>query len=1223
MKRRATKIFSVRLGKRLPVALMTMALAAANMAFAQEENPWVGEALPAEGGEFYLYNKSGDGFLLGANTWGTQGSLGQPGLLCTVVVSNGKYKIVTRCNGDNRGLGSDGYIDNGNPAEYTFTDPTPDDGLNEYVMNLDANKWFYYGGEGTVLNLDGNGSATDAQWLFVSKAQREQRLNQATKDNGVDATFYIMGASFVRTEPHNWKEVHNGGTVSLSSPRGASGNHFYCAEASNNDNFDIYQELTGIRNGRYRLTCQGFYRGDGSVRNAMLYAGLIESPLLLAESEEDVPTDANKAAIAFGDGRYGGNTVEVIVQDGTLRLGVKKNAHIKNDWVVFDNFRLTYLGEATAEEAFTELMGSFQNLINDFNDLGAEAIKSELQVVYDKYVGTTGDVTEALQVVSETVKSANAARALTMALNNAVKGAEAYWAKVENGEVTLNTALKTSLQQQISEAKKQLAETNMADMVVGAEESTTKLNAMVVSARNWAGLSYALGKAKALADRLGGLENTDEYKKVLADLDAVELTFDDAILDVAALKAKIQEKLTPEFLATVTEENKLDLTSFITNPNIFNNTGVKNQMPGGWILGRNDASDNTEWCTVTDGDGELHAGNWSGNKGNDVTGVHYYQKIGIGDGSVKLPDGLYQLAAATYSDGDPNKIVLYATSDSVNFDTVYFNRDRMLYDEALSKTDVTSTVEDVVVVGGQLYIGVRGSDPENNHQGGNGKNWYADNFRLYFAGKDVLGAYRGRLQDRLDKAVVLHDSLTVYGIDDSESYGFALDPEEGYYLFLTEGTLDDVSYAINDLDKMNADAEKLIANYLLLTPLVQNGNNFNNQLNEGVLFAQPTAKKTFIAALETAAEVAEDMTWDNYLSDAVVEQAEALKVATTEFMNSVALCFPMGTAKVLADQIGGLAQTEAYLNVMTYLASDELDPLDVDLAVQALQGECINAMTPEVLARATVDEPFDMTTFVVNPNIYQDATDDEGNPTDIRINGWTLETNADRAPRTGATSGDTWMYTTSHSSNDAHNISSATDYRQVIGTQPEVSAEGKYGLPTGAYRVEAATFLNHEWDKMRLYAQTNSVEVSTVTGSAGQDSTVYAYTEIEYADSAFNGKQDVWDAAQATLGTTTVVPEIYVENGAVTIGIRGNGRVGGNDSWFLADNFRLYYVGTERGSNIGGTMVDRNDNLSELVDVYDITGKLVRKQAKRADAVKGLKKGIYIAGGKKYVVTGN
>ena len=131
-----------------------------------------------------------------------------------------------------------------------------------------------------------------------------------------------------------------------------------------------------------------------------------------------------------------------------------------------------------------------------------------------------------------------------------------------------------------------------------------------------------------------------------------------------------------------------------------------------------------------------------------------------------------------------------------------------------------------------------------------------------------------------------------------------------------------------------------------------------------------------------------------------VEQAEALKVATTEFMNSWHFASRWGQPKFWQTD-RRLAQTEAYLNVMTYLASDELDPLDVDLAVQALQGECINAMTPEVLARATVDEPFDMTTFVVNPNIYQDATDDEGNPTDIRINGWTLETNADRAPRTG------------------------------------------------------------------------------------------------------------------------------------------------------------------------------------------------------------------------------
>ena len=127
MKRKTTRLIPFYRGKCLPVALMTLALASANVALAQT-NPWVGEALPAEGGDFYLYNKAGNGFLLGANTWGTQGSLGQPGLACTLAVSNGKYKIVTNAGKAGNGLGSDGYVDNGTPAEYVLTDPTPDDG---------------------------------------------------------------------------------------------------------------------------------------------------------------------------------------------------------------------------------------------------------------------------------------------------------------------------------------------------------------------------------------------------------------------------------------------------------------------------------------------------------------------------------------------------------------------------------------------------------------------------------------------------------------------------------------------------------------------------------------------------------------------------------------------------------------------------------------------------------------------------------------------------------------------------------------------------------------------------------------------------------------------------------------------------------------------------------------------------------------------------------------
>lgn len=1219
MKRKTTRLVPLFRGKRLPVALFTMALASANMAFAQD-NPWVGEALPTESGEYYLYNTKGDGFLLGSNSWGTQGSLGQPGLLCTVAVSNGKYKIVTKANSDTNGLGDNGFVDNASPAEFSFVDPTPDDGVSEFVIAL-ANKTFYWGGTGTVLTLDENGDASEAQWMLVSKEQREKKLDEATAENGQDATFYVVGAGFERAQPSAWKETHDGGSLSLSSPGGGANVNFYCAEASDNKSFDIYQELKGLRNGRYRLTCQGFYTAEGEVQNVMLYAGMNEMPVMAGVDDgEGLPGNANDAAKAFEDGRFAGNAVEAIVTDGTLRFGVKKLRRVAGDKSFFDNFRLTYLGVAEMSEAFNDALSALNNLQQEFAEGGATAAAAELKAVYDQYASTSGDYETAMAAVAETISKANAVRAAVGALSTAVSDADAYWARVESGEIVLCASAKAVLQQAIETAKGLLADTKMEAMGDGAVEAAANLDTAVGNAKTWVALSYPLTVAKALADKIGGLEATEEYKKVVADLDVAELTYDDMMLDVTALDALCQGKLTPEFLGGVSQDNPLDLTSFIANPNIYQN-GEKSQMPGGWILGMNNAKDNHEFSTVAHGDAELQAGNWSGNKGNDVTGIHYYQKIGVdGEGTVKLPDGLYELRAATYANTDNKKIVLYATSDSVNFDTVYFNRDRVAYDAALSEMGTTSAVKDIVVAGGQLYIGARGADPENNWQGGNGKSWNADNFRLYFMGTDVLAAYRERLKDKLDEGTVLHDSLMTYGINDDDYLGMAL-AEDGYGIFLEEGSVDEVKDAIEQMDEMNVGAKKVIDNYLLLNPVVVNGANFKDQLDEGLLFAQPSAKEKFIAALEEAAVVAEEMTWDNYASEKVVEQAEALKAATTEFMNSVGLCYSMGTAKVLADQIGGLSETEAYRNVVAFLSSDdELDPLDVDLAVQALQGECVNAMTPEVLGRATVENPFNMTTFVVNPNIFQDAVDDDDNPLNTRINGWTCETSADDGGRTNSNQGDTWLNCYSWSGNESHNIASATNYRQVVGTQ--IGEEGKFMLPVGAYRLEAATFADSQPDRLDLYAQTNDVTESTVTGSAGQDSTVYTYTEIESVTSTFNGSRDLWDNAQASLGTMTIIPEIFVDKGAVAIGVRGNGVVGGNGHYWYADNFRLYYVGTKKGDHIGGAIVD-GGNEPEYVDVYDITGKLVRKQVKRADALKGLKNGIYIAGGRKYVVAGN
>ena len=44
-----------------------------------------------------------------------------------------------------------------------------------------------------------------------------------------------------------------------------------------------------------------------------------------------------------------------------------------------------------------------------------------------------------------------------------------------------------------------------------------------------------------------------------------------------------------------------------------------------------------------------------------------------------------------------------------------------------------------------------------------------------------------------------------------------------------------------------------------------------------------------------------------------------------------------------------------------------------------------------------------------------------------------------------------------------------------------------------------------------------------------------------------------------------------------------------------------------------------NDLMKE-VDVYDLSGRMVRRQVRKSEALRGLHKGIYIMDGKKYVV---
>lgn len=738
MKKEITNFLPRLRGKRWPVMALAWMTLAGGTAWGQQISiVWEGEELPAEGGEFYLYNKGGGGFLVGGNDYGTYMSIGERGLLCTLIQSGDKYKVQTYPE-QNKFLETGGWIDQTKAAEFIVADTDEEDGKNIYSFDYNGNLMSWDEQNGTKLAYSGTDNTVEgAQWLLVSAAQymekNEATLEAASKENPADATFYIKGADFNRNQPHGWIVDAEGGSTTIGGD--SENNPNKSAEAFNNNRVDIYQVLTGLKNGRYEVYCYGFYRPGknvvtGGAQNAYLYAGDHTLPLPLLD--DGAVNSMLTASNAFADGRYKTEAVEAVVVDGTLRIGIKKDIHIDQDWVIFDNFRLSYLGEVDASEAFQESLKTLAGYVEDFTRLGATAIAEELQKVYDENEGASDEGLEAAQAaVSEAVSSAKAVQADVETLTASINAAQSLYAKAEDGTYMLCTAEKEALNQSIADAEKALAETNMDNMSETASTVSGNLDAAASKAGQWIGLAYPLTKAKALADAITGLDEEDAYKKVVADMDKAEITYEEVVADVAALNLVCREAMTVEFLAQASAESPIDLTSFIRNPNIYQVGTIddkdKRKELDGWTIADWASTDNHNSTLDVNGDTELFCYSWSGNADNNVGKAHYYTQIG---GEVNLPDGTYLLKAATYCTRQPERIWLYASVDNENLTTTGFNGNKSAYDAAKGINDGATTELTVSVTGGRLYLGVKGNNTVTNA----GQSWNADNFRLYYIG---------------------------------------------------------------------------------------------------------------------------------------------------------------------------------------------------------------------------------------------------------------------------------------------------------------------------------------------------------------------------------------------------------------------------------------------------------------------------------------------------------
>lgn len=137
-----------------------------------------------------------------------------------------------------------------------------------------------------------------------------------------------------------------------------------------NKNFDFYQTITGLQPGIYEVGVQAFYRNgtyataanlhnNGTEKlSATFYANEVSAPIASIFSDASnnhkvgvsttagyIPDNMEQAASYFRQGLYK-NTLTVLVgEEGTLKIGLKKTKATTNDWTIFDNFTLSYLGK--------------------------------------------------------------------------------------------------------------------------------------------------------------------------------------------------------------------------------------------------------------------------------------------------------------------------------------------------------------------------------------------------------------------------------------------------------------------------------------------------------------------------------------------------------------------------------------------------------------------------------------------------------------------------------------------------------------------------------------------------------------------------------------------------------------------------------------------------------------------------------------------------------------
>ena len=278
----------------------------------------------------------------------------------------------------------------------------------------------------------------EAAITALNAAFVEWGKNNATWDNPADMTAKIVNPRFDNND------LTTGWSTKFNANGGKENAEYW------NMNYNTYQDIKGLPEGVYALGVNAFYRAGSNSSSAIenwlahneaskyakLYsvAGGVNRQTAIANVFSGAQTSSQvggEATVTYTDpesgeevtvyvpnnmtaaeyymhtlGQYANKLFLTVAEGDTLRIGVKKDVNIGDEWSIFDDFSLTYYGKGAdaCKHYLEEAMKDYSDYTIDEGVLFTQKYLDEYQAAYsgEKTANSLEEVNNILKAIDET-----------------------------------------------------------------------------------------------------------------------------------------------------------------------------------------------------------------------------------------------------------------------------------------------------------------------------------------------------------------------------------------------------------------------------------------------------------------------------------------------------------------------------------------------------------------------------------------------------------------------------------------------------------------------------------------------------------------------------------------------------------------------------------------------------------------------------------------------------